>query len=267
MAQDKPAAERKIVVQTYVYKKVGPLEIKLDVHRPDDEVVRPVIVWIHGGALIMGHREGIDGRIKKMAEGGGYILVSIDYRLAPESQLPAIIEDVEDAFAWIRENGPTKFHADVGRLAVAGGSAGGYLTLTAGYRVQPRPTALVSLWGYGDLVGEWYSKPSPHARHHVSKLSAEEARKQVMGPPISDSRDRKGDGGAFYQYCRQQGIWPKEVSGWDPLTEAKKFLPYMPLNNVTREYPPHVAHSRHQGHGRAVSEFRADGGGIQEARR
>jgi acetyl esterase/lipase len=112
------------------------------------------------------------------------------------------------------------------------------LTLTTGHRVKPQPAALVSLWGYGDLVSEWYSTPSPHPRHHVSKMSREEAFKQVAGPPIADSRQRKGDGGAFYQFCRQQGLWPRAVSGWDPRDEAEKFFPYMPVKNVTADYPP-----------------------------
>jgi N-acyl-D-amino-acid deacylase len=45
--------------QTYVYKKVGDLEIKADVYRYSNEHVRPAVVWIHGGALIIGHRAGI----------------------------------------------------------------------------------------------------------------------------------------------------------------------------------------------------------------
>jgi hypothetical protein len=36
----------------------------------------------------------------------------------------------------------------------------------------------------------------------------------------------------FYLYCRQQGLWPKEVSGFDPVTEAKAFEPYCPVQNV-----------------------------------
>ena len=60
------AAEQKVRVKTYTYKTVGKLQIKADVHRPDDDVMRPVVVWIHGGALIMGHRQGISGRMKKM---------------------------------------------------------------------------------------------------------------------------------------------------------------------------------------------------------
>ena len=225
-------------VKTYSYKTVGDLQIKLDVHRADDKQLRPVIVWIHGGALINGHREGVSGRLKKAMLDRGYCLVSIDYRLAPETQMPLIIEDVEDAFRWIRASGRKLFQADTSRIAVSGGSAGGYLTLAAGYRVKPRPTVLVAFWGYGDLVGDWYSKPSPHARHQQIKLSKAEALKQVAGPPISDSRDRKGNGGAFYQYCRQHGTWPKAVSGWDPHTEAQKFFPFMPLKNVSKDYPP-----------------------------
>jgi len=224
--------------QTYTYKTVKNLDIKADVFREDDDTRRAVVVWIHGGALINGHREGVSGRLKKAFLDAGYIVVSIDYRLAPETKLPAIIEDLEDAFRWIREKGPELFHADPDRLAVTGGSAGGYMTLMAGFRVKPRPDAIVALWGYGDLVGPWYSSPSPHPCHHRIKLSREEAFQQVDGPPVADARDRNGNGGAFYQFCRQQGLWPKAVSGWDPHTEQKKFVPYMPVKNVTPDYPP-----------------------------
>jgi acetyl esterase/lipase len=225
-------------VQTFTYKEVGELKIQADVHTDGDSSSRPVLVWIHGGALIMGHREGIDRRLMQEMLAKGYAVISIDYRLAPETQLPAIIDDVADAFQWIREKGPELFHADPRAIAVAGGSAGGYLTLVTGYRVKPRPVALVSFWGYGELVGAWYSEPSPHPRHHQSRLTRDEAFSQVSGQAISDARDRKGDGGAFYQFCRQQGLWPKAVSGWDPKTEPEKFAPYMPLKNVTAEYPP-----------------------------
>jgi acetyl esterase/lipase len=221
------------------YKTVGDLEIKADVHRDNrDERQRPVVVWIHGGALINGHRESVPRWLVDACREKSYTIVSIDYRLAPETQLPEIIADVEDAFRWIGDKGPALFHADPVRIAVVGGSAGGYLTLVTGYRAKPRPVALVPLWGYGDLIGPWYSQPSPHPRHHTTKLSREEAFKQVAGPPVSDSRQRKGDGGGFYQFCRQQGLWPKAVSGWDPHSDAENFTPFMPVRNVTPNYPP-----------------------------
>lgn len=225
-------------MQTFTYKQVGKLAIKADVYRTGDDEPRPVVVWLHGGALINGQRTSIDQRVQRWAIDSGYVLVSLDYRLAPETQLPAIIQDLEDAFAWIHRDGARLFHADPGKLAVAGGSAGGYLTLTAGFRVAPRPSCLLSLWGYGDLVGDWYSKPSSHPRHHRSKLTREQAYAEVSGPPIADARDRPGNGGAFYQYCRQQGSWPQAVTGWDPHREPEKFHPYMAVKHVTADYPP-----------------------------
>jgi acetyl esterase/lipase len=234
-----PAAlQAEVRVTTHTYKQVGDLQIKADVSTSGDRTARPVLVWIHGGALIMGNREGIDQRLKQACLDKGYAVVSIDYRLAPETQLPQIIEDVEDAFRWIREKGPELFGANPDAIAVSGGSAGGYLTLVTGYRVKPRPAVLVAFWGYGDLVGPWYSEPSPHPRHQEKKLTREQAFAQVAGPPVADARDRKGDGGGFYQFCRQQGLWPKAVSGWDPKLEPEKFVPYMPVKNVTRDYPP-----------------------------
>ncbi len=224
--------------QTYIYKKVGHLDIRADVYRASAEGKRPVVVWIHGGALINGHREGIPSRVRDAVLQAGYILISIDYRLAPETQLPAIVEDVENALKWVREKGSELFGADPTKLAIMGSSAGGYLTLTAGFRVDPPPIALVSLWGYGDLVGSWYSEPSRHARHHKVIVSREAANEQVNAEPVSDARDRKGNGSLFYLYCRQTGSWPKAVSGWDPKTEAEKFAPFMPVKNVTRAYPP-----------------------------
>jgi acetyl esterase/lipase len=231
-------AEQPISKTTHVYKTVGDLEIKANLIRADDDVQRPVVVSVHGGALINGHRESVSGRMKTMLLDAGYAIVSIDYRLAPETKLPEIIKDVEDAFVWLRREGPKRLNLDTRKIAVMGGSAGGYLTLSTGYRVKPRPTVLVSFWGYGDLVGEWYSQPSPHPRHHNSKLTKEQAFSQVSGPPISDSRERKGNGGAFYQFCRQQGSWPKAVSTWDPHTEVDKYVPFMPVRNVTKDYPP-----------------------------
>lgn len=71
-------------------------------------------------------------------------------------------------------------------------------------------------------------------------MSREEAWRQVSGPAIADARDRNENGGAFYQFCRQTGEWPTSVSGWDFRTEEARFVPYMPVQNVTPEFPPTV---------------------------
>ena len=95
--------------ETVVYKEVGTLAIKADVYHYSDTKVRPVVVSLHGGALIMGHRENLSRPVRNFALTNGYVLVSFDYRLAPETQLPAIIEDVEDAFRWLRAKGRSAF--------------------------------------------------------------------------------------------------------------------------------------------------------------
>jgi acetyl esterase/lipase len=236
-------AQSPVARSTHTYKRVGDLEIKADVHRLNDREVRPVVVWIHGGALIMGSRQRISAQLQQLVNDGA-IVVSIDYRLAPETKLPAIVEDLEDAFKWLHARGPELFQADPKRIGVWGGSAGGYLTLTAGYRVKPAPQVLVSLYGYGDLIGDWYSKPSPHPRHRTIQMTEAEARAQVAGTPVANAGERKSPAGgvyraeAFYQFCRQRGIWPKEVSPWDPATQPEKFYPFMPIKNVTADYPP-----------------------------
>ncbi len=221
--------------RSHVYKRVGQLSIRADSYRFHDRGNQPVVVWIHGGALMLGHRESVPRWLMDAGRENGWMVVSLDYRLAPEAMLPEIVADIEDAFKWIRASGPELFQADPKRIAVVGGSAGGYLTLTSGFRVEPRPQALVSLWGYGDLIGPWYSQPSPH---HKSTMTAEEAKEQTMGMPVSDDRDRQQVGaGLFYRFCRQHGLWPKTVTGWDPQAEADKFTPFMPVNNVASAYP------------------------------
>lgn len=223
-------------VQTFTYKKVGDLEIKLDVHRANDTVLRPLFVWIHGGALISGGRQSIP-RAAKTLLNAGYCVASIDYRLAPESKLPAIISDLEDAFRWLRANGREKLHADPDTLAVMGESAGGYLALTAGFRVQARPAVVVAFFGYGEVISSWYADPSPHARHLNSKMTDAEMAAYEAGPPVANARDRVAKGG-YYSMTRRLGVWPQKVSGCDPVKEKTRFMPYMAAYNVTAEYPP-----------------------------
>ncbi|MBX3438142.1 MAG: alpha/beta hydrolase [Planctomycetaceae bacterium] len=227
-----------LVRKTTIFREVDGHQIFADVYRPEGDAILPVIVWIHGGGLIMGHREGIQPQIRALAEEKGYALVSIDYRLAPETKLPELISDIEAAFVWLAGAGAKEFHLDPNRIVVAGGSAGGYLTLVTGYRVTPKPKALVSLYGYGDLIGDWYSTPSPHPRHNFQQVSREDAEKQTDGTIVSDARHRKGNGGMIYLYYRQHGIWPEQVSGFSREEIAEKIAPYEPVRNVTLEFPP-----------------------------
>ena len=67
-----------IIIQALTYKKSGNLEITLAVHRDDDQHLRPLVVWIHGGALIYGGRHQVSSEACDL-EKAGYWVVSIDY--------------------------------------------------------------------------------------------------------------------------------------------------------------------------------------------
>jgi acetyl esterase/lipase len=222
--------------RTFVYRKAAGCDIRADVFGISDAEPKPVAVWIHGGALIMGSRKlSADSRVLRSLLDSGFTVVSIDYRLAPETKLPGIIDDVKDAFRWIRGSAATlRIHPD--RLAICGGSAGGYLTLMTGFAVGPKPKALVSYWGYGDIVGPWYSQPDPFYLKQP-RVTREEALSVVGTTPISEPPAGNARG-RFYLYCRQQGTWPKEVAGHDPATEDAWFTQYCPIRNVSRDYPP-----------------------------
>ena len=81
--------------KTFTYKTAGGCDIKLDAFGSDPNVRKPVIVHIHGGALIIGSRKGAPKWLNPQSD---HVVISIDYRLAPETKLPEIIEDVQDAF-------------------------------------------------------------------------------------------------------------------------------------------------------------------------
>jgi len=225
---------------SYTYKYVDNHEIKADVYRYPGEELRPGIIWIHGGALIFGTREGFPSEQIEMYLKAGYTVISIDYRLAPETKLAGIIEDLEDAYAWVRSEGPTLFNIDANRIAIVGHSAGGYLSLMAGYCLKPSPKALVSFYGYGDITGSWYSQPNSFYSQNPA-IPRDQALEFIGNTVISSSPPgpQWPNGRAkFYLYCRQQGLWPIEVSGHDPLRELEWFSDYEPLRNVTSDYPP-----------------------------
>lgn len=222
--------------QTYTYKTVKKHEIKADVYPAAGGGLRPVVVWIHGGCLIMGHRGGIAHWQRDRYLDAGYTVVCIDYRLAPETKLPAIVDDLQDAFHWVREEGRGLFQADPARVVAVGHSAGGYLALMSGVVCDPRPAAIVSFYGYGDIVGDWYSRPDPHYCQQPivprQRAHSTVGREIISGTPGPHRRDD------FYLYVRQQGLWPLEVSGHDPHTEPGFFQLYCPVRSVDHDYPP-----------------------------
>jgi acetyl esterase/lipase len=225
---------------TVVYKRAGECAIELDLYRPAAESPVPVVVWIHGGALIMGSRAGVPGHVLDLCRDRGFALLSIDYRLAPQVQLPAIVADVQAAFRWIVSDGAALAPLDPGRVAVVGASAGGYLTLLAGCAVEPKPLALVAYYGYGDVDSAWYTTPSEHYRRVVPLYTREQALGGlrdgvVASPPDQEQAEARR---RYYHYLRQNGLWTRAVTGVDPARGRAALDPFCPIRSVSASFPP-----------------------------
>jgi acetyl esterase/lipase len=215
-------------------------EIQADVYRMPDDTVRPAILWLHGGALIFGSRRTLSPDQLERYVNAGYAVVAADYRLAPEAKLEAIIEDIQDVYEWVRVKGPDLFRIDSERIAVIGHSAGGYLALMAGFCASPRPKALVSFYGYGDIAGHWYTCADPF--YNQQPAIPRDRAYQGIGDSTITGTPFEGylfeERYRFYVYCRQQGLWPKEVTRHDPDEEPEWFDPFCPIRNITKDYSP-----------------------------
>lgn len=86
----------------------------------------PVVVFFHGGGFIHGSARGYDQFARKIARASGCLVVSVDYRLAPEFPFPAAVDDCYNALVWIEKNAHL-WGGDSSKLVVCGDSAGGNL--------------------------------------------------------------------------------------------------------------------------------------------
>ena len=89
----------------------------------------PVIVYYHGGGWVIGSIEVYEPSCKALAANTGAIVVSVDYRLAPEAKFPNAHEDSYAAYKWARDNAAS-FGGNPAKVAVAGESAGGNMAVT-----------------------------------------------------------------------------------------------------------------------------------------
>jgi acetyl esterase len=100
----------------------GPIPVR--VFTPEGTGPFPVLMYFHGGGWVLGTLDGYADICRSYARGAGCVVVSVDYRLAPEHKFPAAPEDCYAATLWAAENA-SQVGGDGRRLAVAGDSAGG----------------------------------------------------------------------------------------------------------------------------------------------
>jgi acetyl esterase len=101
----------------------------------------PVVIWIHGGGWVIGDLASADPTARKLANRTGAVVVSVEYRLAPEHPFPAAPDDCWAAVAWVADHAD-EIGGDPTRLAVGGDSAGGNLAALMAIRARDAGLAL-----------------------------------------------------------------------------------------------------------------------------
>ncbi|WP_102345099.1 alpha/beta hydrolase [Bacillus sp. Marseille-P3661] len=128
--KQKAVSNSKVLIkERYINVEKAETSIRIKIYEPAiKKDGTPGLLWIHGGGYIYGAPEMDDNLCQQFVEKANCLVVSVDYRLAPEHPYPAALEDCYAALEWLFSNAK-ELSVDVTRIAVAGASAGGGLTL------------------------------------------------------------------------------------------------------------------------------------------
>lgn len=96
-------------------------------HQPAPGELLPILVFYHGGGFVIGGLDSYDNLCRALANRADCIVVSVDYRLAPEHKFPAAVDDALQAYQWVSDHA-SELDGDARRMAIGGDSAGGNIT-------------------------------------------------------------------------------------------------------------------------------------------
>lgn len=134
--------------------------IRLRIYRPDDSPGLPILMFFHGSGFCICSIDTHDAMCRQIARRSGAIVVSVDYRLAPENKFPAGPDDCHRATLWAHEHAE-EFGGDATRMAVCGDSAGGTMAALVARRLSDEdgPALLAQMLFYP--VTDHYSAGHP----------------------------------------------------------------------------------------------------------
>ena len=110
-------------------------DIPVRIYRPSNSSDLPIALMYHGGGWVIGDLTTADGQSREICRNAQAIVISVDYRLAPENKYPAAVDDCYSALEWVHENAAS-IGGDSSRIAVVGDSAGGNLAAVVAQKAQ-----------------------------------------------------------------------------------------------------------------------------------
>lgn len=215
---------------TIAYKKVNNHEIKADIHLPLLGENTPVLIYFHGGGFIFGNRvEGLHEKLKNKLIENGIAVISADYRLAPETNLSGILEDVKDIIKWVKKNGKLKYNLNTENISIGGGSAGGYLALFSGIQESFPPTKIIAI-----------SAPTGQTGANMKTGDITLMKKSGPCDAIKDYPISYGDYSTrmdLWRYLARNRISSYAVFGFDTNKHPEKLKRFKLRGNITTKYP------------------------------
>jgi acetyl esterase len=141
----------------------GPMAIRI--YRPKDSL-RAALVYFHGGGWVVGSLESADASCRAIANRSRTVVISVDYRLAPETKFPGAVEDSYAAVRWVADNA-ADLRIDPAKIAVGGASAGGNLAAAAALMARERGGPEIAFQLLTVPVAELSSKADSHREFAV----------------------------------------------------------------------------------------------------
>ncbi|OAL45724.1 alpha/beta-hydrolase [Pyrenochaeta sp. DS3sAY3a] len=146
--------------KTIAFKWTADGDVLLDVLAPKVKTGKSVTVLLHyhGGFLVIGNRYAfLPYWLVNACVTRGWVFVTPDYRLLPESTAHDTLEDALEAYTWVLKSLPSIIGTDIESVVLARSSAGAYLALTTATRLTERPSALLLIYGMLDATQYRYT--------------------------------------------------------------------------------------------------------------
>ena len=222
-------------------------------YTPEGEGPFPLMVFFHGSGFVVCDLDTHDGLCRNLCAGTNAVVVSVDYRLAPEHKFPAAPDDCLAATRWVAQNA-SSLRGDAARIMVAGDSAGGNLAAVTALRIRDEggpaligqlliypvtdyfqpgwPSMTENAEGYGltrdGMIWFWnhYVRSAGDGVHpHASPLRAATLAGLPPALVVTAQYDPlRDEGEAYAEALREAGV-PVESRRWDGVNHGFFFFP------------------------------------------